>query len=871
MAYGGTIYYRLMKSVRRLFSQFRPQHYDVQIALSDDKTQFSGSVTIQGKKVGRPAQRITLHQKALKIGTATITHTDKKGVTTDIDVTRTVSHAAYDELRLHTDQKLFPGEYTITVEFSGTITDNMDGIYPCYFTEDGEQKKLIATQFESHHARDAFPCIDEPEAKATFQLHLTHAAREVALSNTLPQSASTDDTAGTTTTTFNVTPEMSTYLFAFVTGELHSKESTSKSGVAIRCWATRDQVANTAFALKEACVHMDFYEKYYDIPFPLEKCDFVALPDFASGAMENWGLLTFREQTLLVDEDTSLGTKQYVAIVVAHELTHQWFGNLVTMKWWTDLWLNEGFASWMEYVAVHALHPEWKLWTQFAVDDQQPALRMDALEHTHPVEVPVKHPDEIRSIFDIISYQKGASVIHMLNDYLGADMFRDGLRHYLKKHAYKNTVTADLWQALEDVSGRPVTSFMHAWTSFSGYPIVSAHVKDDHLSITQQRFVSNPSSDARKDDALWPVPLLADNLSEQIATKRTTNIPLIDPKKQVVKINMNQTGFYRVDYSPEMQTLQKQAIASGELSDIDRMGLLADGFAVTKAGFQPTTEYLDLLSSYSSESTLPVWEIIVSSLGSIRAVLSKDNQDMALRHAMQPYIQQLVKPQLTRIGITAKDSDTHLDTLLRPIIVSMAAGAEHQDTVSKLQQLYKNRDTTGGKIDPDLRGVVYSTVARTGGTLEFEQLLALHAATTTADERLALCGALTSFEQPELHERVLQLIQSDAVKIQDAMYWIAYSLMNRHSRMRTWKWMRDNWSWLKDTMGTELSFARFPIYTARTFSDETRLQEYQEFFGTVMEPMLQRSYNQGVEIIETASAWRKRDAQTTLEWFKNHS
>jgi puromycin-sensitive aminopeptidase len=363
---------------------------------------------------------------------------------------------------------LYPGEYHVVLEFSGKITDPMNGLYPCYFTHEGKKKFVLATQFESHHAREVFPCIDEPEAKATFDLALNTPLEGDVIANTPARTVLKEKSQQTTI--FETTPVMSTYLLAFAYGDIGFKEAKSKNGTIVRGYATPDNVQFVDFALDTAVKVLDFYEDYFALAFPLPKIDMIALPDFAAGAMENWGLITYREQCMLVDPvNTSIHTKQYVAMVVAHELAHQWFGNLVTMQWWTDLWLNEGFASWIEYLAIDKLFPEWHMWTQFIADEQQPALKLDALDNTHAIEVPINHPDEIRTIFDAISYNKGASVIHMLHGYLGAEDFRDGLRHYLKKHAYKNTVTQDLWAALEEISGKPVKEFMHAWTSFRSY------------------------------------------------------------------------------------------------------------------------------------------------------------------------------------------------------------------------------------------------------------------------------------------------------------------------------------------------------------------------------------------------------------------
>ncbi len=855
----------MSKKVTRLYQQFHPSHYDLDIKLAQDKLSLSGKTIITGNKTGRPSKRITLHQKNLKITSATITQIDKKGIETPVEVTRTVNQDSYDEVRLHTDKDIYPGAYKIEIHYTAKITKHMEGVYPCFFEEEGVKKRLIATQFESHHAREAFPCIDEPEAKATFQLTLTHSKDEIALSNTAVESENVE--GDNKTTKFHVTPIMSTYLVAFVAGEISYKEAVSKNNVKIRTYATKNQVEHTQFALDVAVKCMDYYEDYYDIPFPIEKCDFIALPDFASGAMENWGLITFREQTMLCDEqNTSLSTKQYVAMVVAHELTHQWFGNLVTMQWWTDLWLNEGFASWMEYLAIDELFPTWNLWSQFAIDEQQLALKLDALEHTHAIEVAINHPDEIRTIFDAISYQKGASVIHMLHQYLGSVPFRDGLRHYLKKHAYGNTHTADLWQALEDITKKPVKQFMSAWTSQSGFPIVEVESRADHLQVTQSRFVTNPESTARADSALWPVPLLSADLKKPIADKQTTNIPF-SGSSAPVKINVGQTGFFRVNYSHDMQLKQLEALDKGAIDPIDVMGLLSDSFEVTKAGYQPVQEYLDLLEHFSKSEELGVWEIIAGSIGTIRSILSTSDTDTTLREAIKPFVIDLVSVQLQRLGWDQKPEEKHLDTLLRPIILSMSVSSDDKTQVDYALDLYKQKIESKIPINPDLRGLVYSTATRLGGLVEFDQLFELYKSSDSSDEKMSITAALTSFKQPEIHMKILDLIKSDEIRLQDISYWIAYSFMNRHSKQATWEWLQENWQWLKDNIGGDLSFSRTPVYAARSFADEKFMREYQEFFESRMEPMLVRTYAQGLEMVQTNTAWRKRDAANALDWF----
>lgn len=868
------------KSVKRLFTEFKPKHYILELDPDRDTERFSGSVIVAGHKTGRPSQRLTFHQVGLKITDAHITRHDKKG-DQEIAVDRINNHNSKEEVRLHTAQMLYPGQYTVRLEFSGKITRPMNGVYPCFFEHDGQQKQLLATQFESHHAREVFPCIDEPEAKATFDLILHSVPGETVIANTPVKTQKTKNSRQITT--FETTPHMSTYLLAFVTGELDHLEAKTKSGTVVRTYATPDKVKLTQFALDVAVKTLDFYEEYFAIPYPLEKCDMIALPDFASGAMENWGCITYREHALLVDPDnTTLGTKQWVAMVVAHELAHQWFGNLVTMRWWTDLWLNEGFASWIEYLAVDHLFPDWHMWTQFIVDEQQQALKLDALEHTHPIEVPVNHPDEIRSIFDAISYSKGASVIHMLHEYLGPDIFRDGLRHYLNRHKYDNTDTVDLWQALEEISGKPVKDFMHAWTSQSGFPVVHVTVDEENVNLRQERLFVNPQH-GKIEPELWPIPLLTyrQDDPEQFSTE-TTDFTV--PDTHAFKLNQGQSGFYRTTYNAShLQHLGEQ-IKRGKLEPLDRLGILSDTFETAKAGESSTGDALQFLSNFSTETNYTVWDIISTALGSIRTVMN----DEELRESMKPYTRKLIHAELERLGWHRAETDSHFDLLLRPIILGMAAAADEPWVIDHVKKLFAYIHETddvdpelrttitnkslkrGGEIDPDLRGVVFGTIARLGGEDEFEKLVAMHNSSSLSDERLTLSAAITGFKQPKLIKKALDMINSDAVRLQDVAYWIAYSFLNRHARDATWQWVKDNWEWLEKNLGSDLSFYRMPVYVARVYSDESFIPDYKKFFEPKLSPALDRSYKQGLEMLEWQSAWKKRDLKEVKAFFKAH-
>lgn len=850
----------MAKKVTRLFDQFHPDNYELNLSPNIENMTFSGSVIIRGKKVGRPSKRLTFHQKDLKITKADVVKHDRKG-DTNLDIVRVNNHRGFDEVRLHADSMVYPGNYTIKLEFSGQISRQMNGIYPSYFMHESKQKILIATQFESHHAREAFPCIDEPEAKATFDLTLKTESDAVVLSNTPVLKEISDKSSKLTT--FETTPKMSTYLLAFVYGELGYLEAKTKDGVLVRAYATPDNAVFTDFALKVAVDSLEFYNQYFDIPYPLAKCDLVALPDFASGAMENWGLMTFREQALLVDpQNTSLNLKQYVATVVAHELTHQWFGNLVTMRWWTDLWLNESFASWMSYLAIDHLFPEWKLWDQFLVDEQGVAFSADALANTHPIEVKIYHPDEIRTIFDAISYEKGSSVLNMLHEYLGADTFRDGLRLYLKRHAYGNTDTIDLWTALEEVSKKPVKDFMSAWTSQSGYPIVHAKVSADKIELKQERFYLNSS--AHKDLAIWPIPLLpSEDIGISTLSKATQTVDKIAPSGSLI-INHNQTSFFRTVYDPKHLASLAKAIQSKQLNEIERFSLLSDGFEAAKAGYDSTVDVLKLLSAYADEDSPIVWDIIAAGIGSIRVVMDEE-----VRDGLKPIVRQLVAKQLKRLGWEVKTTDNHFDLLLRPVILGLASFGEEPDVVDEAKKLFANM-TKPEDLNPDIRAVVYGTIARTGGKAEFDKLVDLHNNSTHSEERVTISGALTGFKQPELIDRALSMITTDDVRLQDASYWVAYSFMNRHARLKTWDWLVANWQWLNVNLGTDLSFSRMPIYASRGFSDVDFLPVFKTFFATHMSPAFERPVKQAIEIIEWQAAWRERDNDELKKYLSSY-
>jgi len=838
-----------MKSVKRLYKDFQPKNYTLEIDLDKETMSFKGHVVITGIKTSRPSKRITFHQKDLKVTEAKIHKLGKD--TKEINVDRINHHNKYDEVRLHSDEIIYPGEYKIEISYKGKITNKLNGIYPSRFNNDGKEDMIFATQFESHHAREAFVGIDEPEAKATFDLTLVTDDYPAIVSNTPIKSKEAHDNK--IRTTFETSPLMSTYLLAFVVGNMAFLETKTKKGIIVRTYATEKLIKNTEFALEVSAKILDYYEDYFDIAYPLTKCDFIALPDFSSGAMENWGCITFRDQALLVDEHASLSTKQYVASVIAHELVHQWFGNLVTMKWWTDLWLNESFASWMSYLGVDHLYPEWQVWTQFINDEQTPAMRLDGLENTHAIEVPIHHPDEIRTIFDAISYEKGASVILMLENYLGHKQFQEGIRKYLKDHKYKNTETKDLWHSISQATGVNVSEIMDKWIKQPGYPLVSASLEKDKVKLHQNRFKFLKDD---KEHELWPIPLNRNDSDLEIFNTRET---LIEYKENML-INKSLSGFYRTVYDQKYLSKILENIENTE--ELNRLGILRDAFAAACAGFYPTIDVLKMLKSYENEHSLVVWEIISGVISSTRHILGDDQ----LKEDIKPYLIEITSKQYARLGWDEKDSDTYFDKLLRPLILSLGAVGEHKEIIDMINKTFSNRDKN--PIKGDYRGFIYSTIARLGDMKEFKELIKIYETTDSPEEKLQIAGAVSVFKQPEIHKLIFEYIKSDKVRVQDNVYWISGMFQNKKSFDLAWKWLKENWTWLLETQGKDLSFSRMPNIVASSVSDKSFLKEFEEFFTHRGGVALHRPIRQAIETISWQSNWKERDAKEVKKYFK---
>jgi aminopeptidase N len=798
-----------MKSVSRLITFFAPEHYNLSISLNRIERSFDGTVTINGLMVSGEGE-IRLHSKDLTIHSAII---DGKEATFRADVN--------DELIIsHKDLAI--GKHVVVVSFSGAITDDMNGVYPCYFEVDGAKQELLATQFESHYARRAFPCIDEPEAKATFDITLTTEQDVVVLGN-MPiktQNVQNDQLV----TTFETTPRMSSYLVAWVVGDLQKKSATTKSGVEVSIWSTKaHDPSNLDFALDIATRTVDFFDEYFGVPYPLPKSDHVALPDFSSGAMENWGLITYREVALLVDPKTAtLSAKRYAATVIAHELSHQWFGNLVTMKWWNDLWLNESFADMMEYVAVDALEPGWDIWLDFATADVISALRRDSLDGVQAIQVDVTHPDEISTIFDpSIVYAKGGRLLRMLQAYVGDEAMREGLKTYFERHAYTNTQADDLWAALSESSGKDIASFMHAWMTQPGYPIVSAAKSGDTITLKQQQFFIGPHKTKGRS---WPIPLhgASSSIPETLQSKEldfeyTDTAPF--------RINNRGTAHFITQYD---DSLRAAIIAElGSLSSVDKLNFLHEQLLIAKSGRQSYATIIPLLSFFKDETNESVWSIVSLAINEVKRFIVPDSEE---EKKLKQLVADTIAHQYERLGWDKKSSDDENDIQLRSLIIALALYAELPEAIEEATKRYKTASFE--ELEPELRTTILANaVRRTVDKNAVDSLIELYPKIANSELRDDICAALTSTRDLATIKRLAGYLKDTSfVRVQDFSHWFVWLLRNYYGREFMWQWTRDNWQWIADTFKGDSHYDMFPRYIAGALVSRQQMSEFKTFF-----------------------------------------
>ncbi len=843
---------KINKSVR-LSNHITPQHYKLLIKPDMEAFTFAGEEVIQ-ITLTAASKTIVLHSKDIEILSGWYQVGKQK-----IDISKITYQDKADTATLSFAQTLAKGKGKLTLYFRGVISEKLHGFYRSQYEHLGETKHIATTQFESTDARRAFPCFDEPAHKATFQLSLVIPKHLTAISNTIEKEIN-ETPAGIEHSHkivhFAPTPKMSTYLLAYILGEFESIETKTKDGVQIRVFTTKGKKNQAKFSLQVAKKSLEFLNEYFAIPYPLPVLDLIAVPDFSAGAMENWGAITFRETALLVDEEhTAFANRQQIAETVAHELVHQWFGNLVTMEWWTHLWLNESFASFMSYVVIDDIFPEWNFWTRFVLHDHANALQLDSLQNTHPIEVEVHHPDQISEIFDAISYDKGASVLRMLYHYIGPESFRDGLRYYLKKHSYKNTSSKHLWEAFEKVSKKPIGKFMHTWVSKEGYPLIKISQQNgSKIAIEQNRFSLKKIS---ADKTIWPIPMQfrisADHASKLELVSKKAKTANLSEDTVFIKANPGEAAFYRTLYSAPLLAKLFEPVQKKQRGIEDRFGVIRDLGALAKSGDLPTSAFLEFVQAYKNEDSYVIWAEICSTLQEIHNLVQDFPQ---LQAKLEKVYRDLLKNVVKLVGWTAQHKESNSRTLLRSLILSQYGEYGDNTTIRKASALLKNHHKKS--IPADMRNFVYSLGAKNGTVQTFNLLKGMFARATMQEEQRRIGRGLMNFENPQVFKKSLELLLSKSIRSQDMPILIYIAMLNPKNRERTWSWIKKNWKEISNRYHKDHLLV-WVIKPLGQFADSAKAKEIADFFKRNPAPSANRAIKQALEQIYIHSAWIKRD------------
>ena len=836
-----------MQAVKHFIETFVPEHYDLFLDLNRADKTFSGKVTITGEA---KTSKISLHQKDLTVEAVEV-DAQARPFTLDKD-----NEALYIELEA-------AGPVVVTITYTGKITDNMTGIYPSYYTVDGVKKEIISTQFESHFAREAFPSVDEPEAKATFDLALKfdQAEGELALSN-MPE-IDVENRKATGVWKFETTPRMSSYLLAFAAGDMQGITAKTKNGTLVGVYATKAHPeSNLEFALDIAVRCIEFYEEYYGVKYPIPQSLHVALPDFSAGAMENWGLVTYREIYLLVDENSTALSRQTVALVVAHELAHQWFGNLVTMKWWDDLWLNESFANMMEYVSVDAIEPSWKIFEDFQTSGAPYALKRDATDGVQSVHVEVKHPDEINTLFDgAIVYAKGSRLMHMLRRWLGDHAFRKGLGAYFEKHQYGNTIGRDLWDALSQASGRDVASFMDAWLEQPGYPVVTAKVENDCLILSQKQFFIGEHEDKGR---LWPVPLNSNwqGLPDTLTTERL-EIPnyaaLAAQNEGALRLNTENTAHYITDYQGELLDALLNNLSS--LDNISKLQIVQERRLLAESGKISYADLLPVISKLANETSYMVVSAVSQLLEGLNRFVDEGSQTEEDYKALLKILSQ---SNFDRLGFEKQAGESDEDEMVRQLIVGNMIKADDETAKAQASQIFDKYRDNLEKLPAAIRLQVLVNQIKHHESKELTKLyLDLYVASNDGSFKNALSTALSYTKNKETLDGLLATWKDKfTVKPQDLSAWYARFLSRDFTQEAVWTWARENWDWIKAALGGDMSFDSFVISPAVVFKTEKRLAEYKAFFEPQLDDMaISRNISMGIKEIAARVELVKREKE----------
>lgn len=835
-----------------------PSRYTIHLTPNLDGATFAGTVDIEVDLV-EPLEQIILNSAELTIRTASVTYTDGTSSQLDTEIDDETERLICTPI----DAAAPAGPATLSFAFDGILNDKLRGFYRSTFTDsDGNERVIATTQFESTDARRAFPCFDEPDFKAVFAVTLTVPGDLLAISNGAEtQRENLGD--GLARVTFADTIEMSTYLVAFVVGPLEATAPVDVDGVPLRVVHPLGKANLANFALDIGASALRTFTDYYGIGYPGDKVDLVAIPDFAFGAMENLGCITFRETALLADPATATQPElERVADVVAHELAHMWFGDLVTMRWWNGIWLNEAFATFMEMYAVDKFRADWQRWSTFALS-RSAAFDTDALASTRPIEFPVHSPSDAEGMFDILTYEKGASVVRMLEQHLGEDAFRDGIRRYLATHAYANTETGGLWDALAGATGEPVREIAESWIFQGGHPLITVAkgAAPNELIITQQLFRYLPSADT----ATWLVPIglrVGDDQGNihtlDVRLDGATTTVTLPCEPAWVIANRGASGFYRTDYAPDL----RQALASVALDvaePTERYTLVDDTWAGVLAGSAQVADIVTLVRALSDETDLSVWRRMLGILGNLRRLARNNPQ---AEQALAALVDDVVGPLATRLGPTALPGEAEGTTNLRASAFEALGCLAGDPAVVERAIAIVDRDLANNPdpdADPSLTDAAIRIAAEHLDHARFEAFLDASNNAPTPQKKVVYLYALADAEDPEIFARLLGLLLGGVVRTQDIGGLLNRSLTNATNAAAAWEFATANWATLNERLPTN-AISRM-ITGVRTFTDASLAAQVETFLNANRVPQADKAFSQHIERmnVSIALAHRERD------------
>jgi len=820
-----------------------PKNYDIIFEPDFKNFTFLGKEKISVEIV-KPTNKLILNSAEIKIKNCYVV---SKGKTLKAKVHLDEKN---EELIIIIPEKI-RGTADLFIDFVGILNDKLVGLYKSeYKDKQGNTKFMASTQFEAADARRAFPCWDEPEAKATFDVSIIAESNLTTISN-MPI-ISKKKIGKKTLFKFGRTPVMSTYLLYVSVGDLEFLQGRLGK-TQIRIITTKGKKNLGKLSLQFTKQFLKWYEDYFKIPYPLPKLDMIAVPDFASGAMENWGAITFRETILLYDPKTSsTETKQHIAEVISHEIAHQWFGNLVTMKWWNDLWLNESFATFMATKAVHKYYPHWDLWDQFLIGETSGAMNLDALKSSHPIDVKVNKPSEVREIFDEISYNKGGSVLRMLENFLGEENFRKGLKNYLTKHKYGNATTEDLWNVLESVSKKPVRKMMNSWVRQVGYPIIEATAKDSKLLLTQKRYLAEKDGKSQKGSWIIPVSIKThDDLTFKLMTRQSETVTL---EADWFKLNAGQMGMYRVKYGDDILEKFKELVEQKTLSNTDRWGLQHDLFALCISDQISIKDFLEFARSYFDEDDYLVSSDLAGSLDFLYLVTSGE----VFWNEIKEYNREYFGKLFDRLGWEKKGGEKHTTALLRSLVIGSLGRLGDEEILDEAKKRFNEFLRKPDSLSPDLRGVIYSLVAWSGDNKTYEILLKQFRKATMQEEKLRFLGALSTFQDKRLLARTLKFVLTKEVRSQNLHLPIMRVAANPYGRKLVWPWVQKNWKQIVKKFGVGSPLINRVVGSIAVVYDNKKEPEIRRFFKMHPTPGTQMKLAQTLERIRIYSKFLER-------------